>query len=275
MYTKLKSIISALLIALFLSGCGTAYEKGKLSVVYIDTGNSDSIFINYPDGRKMLIDGADVDDRPKILKVLNQYKTQKLDWIVVTHPHSDHMGSIPAVMQVYDFDKLYMPKLDVKSEILNEIAVQANNRGKPFTQAKAGLVISDDSVRAEILSPMHEHYGEENDYSAVVYLTYGKTSFLFMGDAEKAVENDLLKANKVPHADVLKVGHHGSKTSSGKNFLNAVNPVYAVITTGKNTYGHPNKETTSLLNAMQIETFRTDLAGNVTFVSDGGTVVKQ
>jgi beta-lactamase superfamily II metal-dependent hydrolase len=223
----------------------------------------------------MLIDGADVDDRSKILKVLKQYKTQKLDWIVITHPHSDHMGSIPAVMQVYDFDKLYMPKLEVKSEILNDIAVEANNRGKPFTRAKAGTIISDDAVRAEILSPVHENYGEENDYSAVVYLTYGKTSFLFMGDAEKAVENDLLKANNLPHADVLKVGHHGSKTSSSKIFINAVNPLYAVITTGQNTYGHPNKETTSLLNAMQIETFRTDLVGNITFVSDGGTVVKK
>jgi competence protein ComEC len=119
---------------------------------------------------------------------------------------------------------------------------------------------------------MYDDYGEENNYSAVVYLTYGKTGFLFMGDAESKVENDLIDMGKTPDVDVIKIGHHGSKTSSGKNFINAVKPEHAVITTGKNSYGHPDKKTTDLLNEMKISSYRTDLMGSVTFVSDGGKV---
>ena len=276
---KIKILIAILLIAISFTGCRLELPtdefvggKGLLSVVFIDTGNSDSIFIDFPDGRKMLIDAADVNDKNKIFDVLREYKTEKINYAINTHPHSDHIGSYPEILKTYDFDKFYMPKVEFDNDFLNETAQVINSKNKLFTRGKAGMVLSNDDVYAEILSPMYDHYGEENDYSIVLYLKYGEVSFLFTGDAENKIENDLLNKNKVPEVDVLKVGHHGSKGSSSKNFLNAAKPRYAVITTGKNSYGHPDKKVTSMLNAMGIKTYRTDLSGNITFTTDGKTL---
>ena len=247
-------------------------STGLLSVVFIDTGNSDSIFVDFPDGRKMLIDAADKNDENKIFDVLNEYNTKKIDFCINTHPHSDHIGSYPAVLRAYDFEKFYMPKSKIENEHIDEVAKVINGKNKVFTRGQAGMVLSDDEVYLEILSPMYDTYGEENDYSIVLYLKYGDISFLFMGDAEHKVENDLLNKNKVPKVNVLKAGHHGSKSSSSKNFLNAAKPEYAVITTGKNSYGHPDKSVMSMLHAMGIKTYRTDLLGNITFKTDGKTL---
>ena len=282
---KIKMLIAMLIIAISFTSCqieipairdfivsNHTETTGLLSVVFIDTGNSDSIFVNFPDGRKMLIDAADANDKNKIFDVLKEYNTQKIDYAINTHPHSDHIGSYPEILKAYDFDKFYMPKAEFKNDFLYETAQVINSKNKQFTRGKAGMLLSDDEVYAEILSPMFDNYGEENDYSIVLYLRYGKISFLFMGDAEIKVENDLLNKNKVPEVDVLKIGHHGGKTSSSKNFLNAAKPTYSVITTGKNSYGHPHKNVTSMLNAMGIKTYRTDLSGNITFTTDGKTL---
>ena len=136
-------------------------------------------------------------------------------------------------------------------------------------EIKQGVIVCDGEVKAEFLSPMYEHYGDKNDYSGVLYMTYGERSFLFMGDATTDVENDMLSKKTVPHADVLKIGHHGSKGSTSKNFLNAVTPSYAIITTGENDYGHPTKKVLDLLHAKGIEVFRSDHHGNITAVTDG------
>ena len=276
---KIRLIIIAFIIAISVTSCQfEAFDysfqpnEGLLSVVFIDTGNSDSIFINFPDSRKMLIDAADTSDSSKILNVLKQYNTQKIDYAINTHPHSDHIGGYPEILRVYDFEKFYMPKVELKNDFLNETAQVINSKNKLFTRGKAGMILSDDDVYVEILSPIFDNYGEENDYSIVLYLKYGEISFLFMGDAEFKVENDLLNKKKVPKVNVLKVGHHGSKTSSSKNFLNAASPTYAVITTGKNSYGHPDKKVTNMLHAMNIKTYRTDLSGDITFTTDGKTL---
>ena len=281
---SIKKIIVALLIVLSLTSCQlepilyellgyTPFEsEGLLSVVFINTGNSDSIFVNFPDGRKMLIDAAESNDQRTILDVLKKYNTQKIDYAVNTHQHSDHIGAYPEILKVYDTDNFYMPKSKIKNDYADEVLQVLNSKNKAVTQGKAGMILSDDEVYLEILSPMYDTYSEENDYSLVLYLKYGDISFLFMGDAENKVENDLLNKKKAPAANVLKVGHHGSSSSSSKNFLNAVQPEYAVITTGKNSYGHPTKKVTNMLHAMNIKTYRTDLSGNITFTTDGVTL---
>jgi competence protein ComEC len=252
--------------------CGCEKDKGKLSVVFISTGNSDSIFINFPDSRKMLIDSADTDDDLKIASILRKYNTNKLDYAVITHPHSDHIGSFSKIAKIYDIDKIYMPKSDIKNPLLDDIAMTLNKKNKTVFPIKKNLIISNNDIYAEFLSPSKEKYSEENNYSGVLYLKYKNTSFLFMGDAEKQVEKELL-SNNLPDIDVLKTAHHGSKNSTTPDFLDAIKPEYAVITTGENSFGHPSSDVVDLLLEKNIETYRTDKSGNITMVSDGNKII--
>ncbi len=243
--------------------------KGKLAVVYVDTGNSDSIVIHFPDDRTMLIDAGKPDDFDAISDVLEDFNEDTIDYAVITHQHDDHIGSFPEILEHYTVKTVYMPNAPISNDPTEESMKLIREMDIPLIEIKTGVTVCDGDVKAEFLSPMYEHYGDKNDYSGVLYMTYGERSFLFMGDATTDVENDMLSKNMVPHADVLKVGHHGSKGSTSKKFLNAVTPSYAVITTGENDYGHPTKKVLDLLNAKGIEVFRSDHHGNITAVTDG------
>ncbi len=244
-------------------------SENQLAVVYVDTGNSDSIVIHFPDGRTMLIDAGKPDDFDTIDRVLQSFSEDTIDYAVISHQHDDHIGSFPEILKNYQIGTVYMPKSPISNPQTKESMALIREMDIPLVEAKAGVVVCDDIVTAEFLSPLYEHYGDDNDYSGVLYLTYGEKSFLFTGDATTDVENDLRSKGTIPHADVLKVGHHGSKTSTGKNFLNAVNPTYAIITTGENDYGHPTKKVLDLLNAKGIHVYRSDLHGNITVITDG------
>ena len=270
--------IIALLLAFFatkmpndtkLSPLADADWQGKLSVVYVDTGNSDSIVIHFPDERTMLIDAGKPDDFDAISEVLDSFSEDTIDYAVITHQHDDHIGSFPEILEHYTVKTVYMPTSPISNDPTEESLAKISEQKIPLVEIKQGLMVCDGDVKAEFLSPMYETYGDKNDYSGVLYMTYGERSFLFMGDATTDVENDLLSKDLLPHADVLKVGHHGSKSSTSKNFLNAVTPSYAVITTGENDYGHPTKKVLDLLNAKGIEVYRNDLHGNITFLTDG------
>ena len=246
--------------------------RGKLSVVYVDTGNSDSIVIHFPDDRTMLIDAGKPDDFHAISAVLDSFFEDTIDYAVITHQHDDHIGSFPEILENYDVKTVYMPTAPISNPQTKESMELIEVLNIPLTEIKMGLTVCDGEVNAEFLSPMYEHYGDKNDYSGVLHLTYGEKSFLFMGDATTEVENDLLSKGIVPKADVLKIGHHGSKSSTSRNFLNAVSPEYAVITTGENDYGHPHKRVTDLLNARGITVYRSDVHGNIIMMTDGETL---
>jgi len=243
--------------------------QGKLSVVYVNTGNSDSIVIHFPDDRTMLIDAGKPDDFGAISDVLDGFSEDTIDYAVITHQHDDHIGSFPEILENYTVKTVYMPTSPIMNPQTEESMELIAQKSIPLIEIKAGVTVCDGDVKAEFLSPMYEHYGDKNDYSGVLYMTYGERSFLFMGDATTDVENDMLSKGVVPHADVLKIGHHGSKGSTSKNFLNAVTPSYAVITTGENDYGHPTKKVLDLLNAKGIEVYRSDYHGNIIAVTDG------
>jgi competence protein ComEC len=266
MKNQFKQFFLILVFLFLLSGC--TKDGGKLSVVFINTGNSDSIFLNFPDNRKMIIDTGDEDDKAKILDTLRKYHTKKLDYAIITHPHADHIGSFPKIADIYDIDKVYMPKSDIENPLIDNAAIALNKKGEKIIPIKRSLVISNNDIYAEFLSPADDKYSEENDYSGVLYLKYKNTSFLFTGDAEKTVEKEML-AYPLPDIDVLKVGHHGSKTSTIPSFLDALKPEYAVITTGKNSFGHPSKEVLDELSERNIATYRTDKSGDIIMVSDG------
>ncbi len=243
--------------------------QGKLAVVYVDTGNSDSIVIHFPDDRTMLIDAGKPDDFGAISDVLDDFSEDTIDYAIITHQHDDHIGSFPKILENYTVKTVYMPTSPITNDPTEESMSLIAEQNIPLVEIKKGVTVCDGDVTAEFLSPMYEHYGDKNDYSGVLYMTYGEQSFLFMGDATTDVENDLLSKKTVPQADVLKIGHHGSKGSTSKNFLNAVNPAYAVITTGENDYGHPTKKVLDLLNAKGIEVYRSDYHGNIIAVTDG------
>ena len=243
--------------------------QGKLCVVYVDTGNSDSIVIHFPDDRTMLIDAGKPDDYEAISEVLESFSEDTIDYAVITHQHDDHIGSFPEILENYTVKTVYMPTSPITNDPTEESMELIEKQKIPLMEIKQGVMVCEGDVKAEFLSPMYEHYGDKNDYSGVLHMTYGDRSFLFMGDATTDVENDMLSKKLVPYADVLKVGHHGSKGSTSKNFLNAVTPSYAIITTGENDYGHPTKKVLDLLNAKGIEVFRSDHHGNITVVTDG------
>ena len=244
----------------------------EMAVVYLDTGNSDAILIHFPNQKTMLIDTGKPDDFDTIDRAMKRFQKDTIDYAVISHQHDDHIGSFPEVLKKYRIGTVYMPVSPISNPQTKESMALIEEKNIPLVEAKAGVVICDGEVKAEFLSPLYSHYGDANDYSGVVYLTYGNKSFLFMGDATTNVENDLLSKNAVPHADVLKVGHHGSKGATSKNFLNAVTPEYAIITTGENDYGHPTKKVLDLLSAKGIKTYRSDFHGTIAIITDGKTL---
>lgn len=252
----------------------TDKSGNPLTVSFIDVGQGDSTFIALPNGQTMLIDAGNPQDSGTILSVIKKYGFSRLDYVVATHPHSDHIGGMAEVISAVDVGKLYMPKKSHTTKTFENLVNTIANKGLSINTAKAGVNILDEgSLRIDILSPISDSYSDLNDYSAVVKIVYGNTSFLFMGDAENSVEYELLNDNADISADIIKIGHHGSSYSSAESFISAVHPNYAVISCGTgNSYGHPHQETLALLQQKNVNVYRTDETGTITAVSDGETI---
>lgn len=244
---------------------------GELVVSYIDVGQGDSIFIEFPGGKTALIDAGEAENVSAVTSYLRQRNCDEIDYLICTHPHSDHIGGMSKVLSTFSVGEVYMPRVEHTSKTYEKLLIQLNNLGLPVYTAKAGAVLSvEPEIEFVMLAPVSGEYDELNDYSAVLRLTYGESSFLFTGDAEKLSEKEMLDSGQNLTADVLKVGHHGSSTSSHQAFLDAVNPTYAVISCdGNNEYGHPHKKVVKRLDNSGITIYRTDLYGTVMAISDG------
>lgn len=275
-----KKISALILVLLLLSGCSFdnrstssgSDSEGQLNVNYIDVGQADSILI-YTAAAAMLIDGGNYEDSDKVVSYIRSKGITKLDYVVGTHPHEDHIGGLAAVVKSFDIGKIYMPKVQTNTKTLKSLLTQIKNKGLKITSAKAGMKFElDQKAKCEILSPADDSYEEINDYSVVIKLTYGSKAFLFEGDAEALTESEMLKSYTADlKSDVLKVAHHGSSTSTSDEFLSAVAPEYAVISVGKgNSYNHPNKQTLKKLK--NIKLFRTDKNGTITITTDGSKI---
>lgn len=245
-------------------------KAGNIRVHFLDVGQGDCTLIELPDDKIMLIDAGNKENGDDIVSYIKMLGKDKIDYLIATHPHSDHIGGMERVVNKFDIGNVYMPKAIHNISIYKDLLKAIDNKGLYITTAKAGVEIySDDITKIEILSPTRETYEEMNNYSAVIRLTYKNSSFLFMGDAEELVEDDII--NKVQKTDVLKVGHHGSTTSSSRRFINRVNPDYAIISCGvDNDYGHPHAETLSILKNSTV--LRTDELGTIIITSDGETI---
>lgn len=243
----------------------------SLNVHFIDVGQGDSIFTELPNGKTMLIDAGEPEYGDTVVNYIKGLGYNKIDYLVATHPHADHIGGMTKVVQSFNIGSVYMPNATTTTQTFKDLVTAIANKGLTVTTAKAGVCMFDSNgLTANIIAPNSSSYDDLNNYSAVIKLTYGSNSFLFMGDAQAQSENEITSDVK---ADVLKVGHHGSNTSTGQTFLNKVSPKYAVISVGANNdYGHPSQTTLNKLSSIGATIYRTDKDGTVVFKSDGTNI---
>lgn len=247
-------------------------ENTKLKVSFIDVGQADCILVE-ADGHFMLIDAGNRDDAEDLIAYLEGEEVEKLEYVIATHPHEDHIGSMDKVIKGFDIGKMIMPEIVHTSRVFEDMLDAIEEKGLKITKAKPKDTYQLGDAEFTILSPVQDYGDNLNNWSVGIKLIYGGNSFVMVGDAEALAEQDIIASGIDIKADVLKVGHHGSNSSSSDEFLEAVAPDYAVIQCGKdNSYGHPHKEVIKKLEDRKISLYRTDLQGTIIAYSDGKTI---
>jgi len=244
--------------------------SGKLIVDYIDVGQGDSALITV-NGKSMLIDAGPNESEEKVVEYIKNKNISKIEYVLGTHPHEDHIGGLDKVIENFEIGQVYLPKVSSTTKTYESVIKQINKKDLKINQAKDGVSLDlGPGVKVEMYSPGKKDYDNLNNYSSIVKITFGENSFLFTGDAEKEAEDEVLKKGYDVSSDVLKVGHHGSSTSTSNEFLDKVNPMIAIISCGyNNSYGHPNKDTIDKLTKKNVKIFRTDGSGDIEVESDG------
>lgn len=273
-------IILLIILCLLVVGCANPFVESNedtsvstfsgdtLRVNYIDVGQGDSIFIQLPNNETMLIDAGEAYEVDSVINYLNNLGITKIDYVVGTHPHTDHIGGLEEVINTFDVGSIYMPKATSTSKTYEDLLTTISNKGLKVKTAKSGVVVLDeDNLKLEFIAPNSDSYSNLNNYSAVLKLTYLDNTFLFMGDAETLSEDEITSD---VNADVIKVGHHGSDSSSSVEFVNKVSPEYAIIMVGEgNSYNHPYQSIIDRYESVDAKVLRTDLDGNIICDSDG------
>jgi competence protein ComEC len=270
------SLALAVLVAavLILSACQPASiypaptPRGIIQVHFIDVGQGDSVLILTPGGRSVLIDGGEA--RSGALEYLKAQGVRQLDLVVATHPHDDHIGGLPEILKAIPTAKVATSGQSHTTPGYERFLDAIIESRAEYIEVKRGDMITLDGLNFEVLHPASITGENMNNNSVVLRLVYGKISFIFMGDAEKAAEAGILTARQPISASVIKLGHHGSRTSTSPEFLSAVSPALAVYSAGRgNRYGHPHQETLDALAAAGVVVYGTDLHGSIIVSSDG------
>lgn len=277
---RIKLIVTVLFVFL-LSGCTlnnltssinstVDNNKDKLIVHYIDVGQGDATFIEFPNNETMLIDAGEKEYEEKVLNYIKDLNYQRIDYLIGTHPHSDHIGGLKYIVDNLDIGNVYLPKVSSTTKTYTNLLKSIKDKNLKINNTKSGdVIIDDDNLKADVLAPSDDDYSNLNNYSIVLRIVYEDRSFLFMGDAEEESESKILDSYNVK-SDVLKVAHHGSNTSSSSFFLNKVRPTYAIISVGiDNSYNHPSISTLDKLNNIGSKIYRTDELGSIKVISDG------
>lgn len=288
---KISTVIKLLLIIILVIGqyLYTIDQRGQteenketsaevtdnllMKVHFIDVGQADCILVEN-NSKYMLVDGGNNDDKDVILDYLIRLGVKEFEAIIMTHPHEDHIGSIDTVIQEFKVKKIYAPKKEHTTKTYEDVLNAVIETGNTLHDPKPGEKFSFGAVTITFLAPSKDYGNNLNNWSIGIKVSNGKHSFVMCGDAEREAEEDILATKLDLSADVLKLSHHGSDTSSTKEFMKAVNPKYAVISVGKgNTYGHPSKSTIKMLKDNKIEYFRTDKQGTIVITSDGEKLI--
>ena len=273
-----RALLAVWLTLAFLTAAGfAAYRAWQTSrigfaVHFVDVGQGDGAIV-VCDGKTLVIDGGTAENGAKMVEYLqNTLHVSKVDFVIGTHPHADHIGGLPDVIRACKVKKLYSPVDGFEAKPFETMKRAADDKKLKITVPQAGQSFSLGRAKVEFLAPLGI-YDNVNDLSLVVRITYGQTAFLFTGDAERPSEYDMTDSGEDLSATVLKVGHHGSNTSTSYVFLRQVMPAYAIISCGKdNAYGHPHEEVLSRLADEGAAVYRTDECGTIVCRSNGAKV---
>ena len=245
--------------------------SGNLEIHYMDVGQGDATLIKCDD-KTLLIDAGDNSQGMNVRSYLENQGIERLDYVIGTHPDADHIGGLDVVIYNFDCGTVLMPDESKDTKTYDDVIQTIENKNYKITLPKVGETYSLGEAEFTIIAPNRD-YDDANDESIGLLLTYGETSFLFTGDAEEEAETDILNNGIDIHADVYKAGHHGSRTSSGEEFLAKIEPKAVVISCGENnSYGHPHADILNYCLTNKIPLYRTDMQGTIVAKSDGKTI---
>ncbi|EOU2013273.1 MBL fold metallo-hydrolase [Clostridium perfringens] len=281
---KKKKIISSIIgiIVVLLAGYfgidltqdSKVPKDSKLMISYMDVGQGDAAYIKV-NGNDILIDAGPRSNSKELLEQLKAKNIDDFELVIATHPHEDHIGGMVDVFKEYEVKAFYSPKITHTTKTYENLVKAVKDEGLKTKELKGGMVIDlGEGAKFEVFTPQKSEYEELNDYSPIMKLSFGDTSYLFTGDAEKLAEEEALAKYKTSlDSDVIKFGHHGSSSSSSNAFIEAVSPKYGIISCAKdNKYGHPHRETLDIIKKYNIKTFRTDTYGEIILTSDGKSI---
>lgn len=250
---------------------GTTPVEGNLKVHFLDVGQADSILVVCGE-ETMLIDGGNADDDTVVIEYLRSLGISRLDYVVSTHAHEDHVGGLGGILNYASADTVFSPVNDYDTRVFRNFKDAVKAQGLKLTQPKVGETFMVGEATVTVLAPVEETE-ETNDTSIVLRLVYGEISFLFTGDAERASEQLMLQQGYELQSTVLKAGHHGSSSSTSYQFLREVMPTYAILSCGvNNDYGHPHDEVMSRFRDADVTIYRTDEQGTIVATSDGKNI---
>ena len=279
-YLKYILVCISLLFAILIPGCDFAVKtninlENNMVTHFIDVGQGDCILVQV-NNKNLLIDSGTSDSKEKVIRYLKNNNVSRLDYVIATHPHDDHIGGMASVIKSFEVGEFYAPKVTSTTLAFQDLVVALKNKNLKIKIAKPDVSLDvGPYTSCVILAPNKSTYKDINNYSSAIKISYKNSTYLFTGDIETLSEQELLNKDYDLKCDVLKVPHHGSNSSTSENFLKRVCPKFAVISCGiNNSYGHPSKETTDKLKNINCTTYRTDLNGTVILVSDGANIKK-
>ena len=246
---------------------------GNAEIHFIDVGQGDGMLVRTPEG-DVVIDAGPSSSEDDFVEYLRAQKVSTIEYLVLTHPHSDHIGGADAVLEEFDVKRVILPDTDCTTSVYMKVMSLIEKEGSEVIISKVMESYSLGAFKMPVRAPNGIDYEGYNNYSVVIRAEYGDTSVLFTGDAEKISEKEMLQSVPLDmiDCDILKVGHHGSSTSTIQSFFSIVSPKYAVISCAKNNeYGHPHKETNKTLSELTQSgnVYRTDISGNIVFTTNG------
>lgn len=269
-----------LIFIILLCSCTLPHSNSTqlMEIHYIDVGQGDAILVQVND-KNLLIDSGPKESSSNLFNYLHSLNINKLDYVIATHPHEDHIGNMYSVIKKFDIGEFFAPKVTHSSksfERMVESLISKNKKINVFDTNTTSINLGE-NIYISTYSPSKKDYGNNlNLYSTVFRIQYGNTSFLFTGDAEKNNEDEILNSYSSIRSNVLKIAHHGSSTSTSQAFLEAVNPEITIISVGSdNSYNHPNSKILNLLNSIGTKVYRTDKDSTIILISDGTNIYKK